>query len=134
MKFRPTNSLRIAASKGRAGFTLAEALAALAFLAIVIPVAVEGLRVASQAGQVANRKAIAARVADRVLNELIVTKQWQQSSSGTAYEGRQSYPWRLVNEAWQQGNLKLVTLQVTYAVQGQNYDVRLSTLLDPTQL
>ena len=33
----------------RAGFTLAEVLAALAFMAIVIPVAVQGLRIASRA-------------------------------------------------------------------------------------
>ena len=53
----------------RAGFTLAEVLAALVFMAIVVPVAVEGLRVANLAGQVGQRKTVAARVADRVLNE-----------------------------------------------------------------
>jgi len=56
-----------------AGFTLAEVLAALMFLAIVIPTAVEALHVASLAGEVAAGKSEAARVADRVLNESIVT-------------------------------------------------------------
>src|ERR1700690_495646 len=50
-------------------FTLAEVLAALLFLAIVIPAVVETLHVASLAGEVAARKGAAARVADRVLNE-----------------------------------------------------------------
>src|ERR1051325_2433688 len=67
------------------GFTLAEVLAALAFMAIVIPVAVQGLRVASLAGQVGQRKAVAGRIAERVLNELSVTGQLQGSgTSGVA--------------------------------------------------
>ena len=134
MKFEPTHWLSCAARRKESGFTLAEALAALAFLAIVIPVAVEGLRVANQVGQVADRKAAAARVADRILNELLVTKQWQQaSSSGNVQEGRLSYQWRLLNEAWEQDSLKLLTVLVTYSVQGQEYDVRLSTLVDAAQ-
>jgi type II secretory pathway component PulJ len=134
MRFERTTWLICATKRSKAGFTLAEALAALAFLAIVIPVAVEGLRVANQAGQVADRKAAAARVADRVLNEMVVTKQWQQAaSSGTVMEGRLNYQWRLLNEAWEQDSLKLLTVLVSYSVQGQNYDVRLSTLVDATQ-
>ena len=58
-------------------FTLAEVLAALMFMAIVIPVAVEGLRLASRAGEVGERKVTAARIADRVMNELIATGDWQ---------------------------------------------------------
>src|SRR6266404_2945727 len=69
-------------------FTLAEALAALLFLAIVIPIAVQGLPIASLAGEVGQRKSIAARVAERVLNENVATTNWNQSSrSGTITEG-----------------------------------------------
>ena len=50
------------------------------FMAIVIPAAVEALHVASLAGEVAARKGVAARIADRVLNESIVTTNW---STGT---------------------------------------------------
>src|SRR2546427_2640107 len=45
-------SARIDRRKHAGAFTLAEVLAALAFMAIVIPVAVNGLRVANRAGQV----------------------------------------------------------------------------------
>jgi len=48
-------------------FTLAEVLAALLFMAIVIPVAIEGMHIASLAGTVAARKGEAARVAQRLL-------------------------------------------------------------------
>jgi type II secretory pathway pseudopilin PulG len=116
------------------GFTLAEALAALAFLAIVIPVAVEGVRVASLAGQVAERKAAASRVAERLLNEMIATRQWQQSSGGgTVTESRHEYRWQLKNQTWDQDAMRLVVMEVAYQVQGHDYSVRLSTLADSTQ-
>src|SRR5437899_934923 len=64
-----------------AAFTLAEVLAALLFMAIVIPVALEGMHVASRAGSVAVRKREAARVAERLLNESIITTNWSNGSS-----------------------------------------------------
>lgn len=137
MRSRPTTSISRAnrpdAHRGRqAGFTLVEALAALAFLAIVIPVAVMGLQVANRAGQVAHRKAGATRIADRVLHELVATGQWQQSTtSGRVTEDTQEYRWQLVNAAWNKEAVKRLTIVVTYAVQGQDYEVRASTLVNP---
>ncbi len=132
MNSGPTNRRRWpGAERARAGFTLAEVLAALLFTAIVIPVAVEALRVAGLAGTVAARKAAAVRVADRLLNELKVTGQWQRASqSGTWVEGAQEYAWTLEEQPWELGTLRLLTVQVTYPVQGRDYTVALSTLVD----
>ena len=117
-----------------AGFTLAEVLAALMFMAIVIPVAVQGLRIASRAGEVAQRKDHAARVAERVLNEHIVTTNWNQSGqSGTLLEGGLQYRWTLRNELWSQDAMQLLSVEVVYAVQNQDYSVRLSTLASSQQ-
>jgi len=86
-----------------AGFTLAEVLAALLFMAIVIPVAVQGLQLATRAGEVAQRKNQAARVAERILNENIATTNWNQSSQGgTIYEGTRQFRWTLRSEPWSQ--------------------------------
>ena len=86
-----------------AAFTLAEVLAALLFMAIVIPVAVEGLHIASQAGEVAQRKNQAARVAERILNEnLVITNSTLSSQSGTVTEGRRDFRWTLQSEPWSQ--------------------------------
>ena len=62
------------------GFTLAETLAAMLFMAIVIPVAVRGVMLANRAGVVAERKRVAAELADRLLVETIVTQQWMDGS------------------------------------------------------
>ena len=53
MKFahQEISGKRTASEAARAAFTLAEVLAALLFMAIVIPVAVEGLHIASLAGK-----------------------------------------------------------------------------------
>ena len=114
-----------------AAFTLAEVLAALVFMAIVIPVVVECLHVASQAGEVAQRKTEAARVAERILNESIVTTNWNQSAqNGTVQDGMRQFDWTLQNEPWNQDPMRLLTVQVKYTVQGRDYSVQLSTLAD----
>lgn len=134
MRFKPANRSR-AAKGSRAGFTLAEVLAALLFMAIVIPVAVQGLHVASRAGTVAERKAIGARLTENKLNELIVTGQWQSSAQkGTVQDGYSTYSWQMQTEPWvEDATMRLVTVHVTVPVQGQDYDVQVSTLVDATQ-
>ena len=114
-----------------AAFTLAEVLAALVFMAIVIPVAIQGLRVASLAGEVAQRKGQAARIADRILNESIVTTNWSQASQrGTVTEGSSEFNWTLRNDAWTTETLRLVSVEVQFPAQGKSYSVKLSTVAD----
>ena len=126
---------RCSALRRQAGFTLAEVLAALVFMAIVIPVAVQGLRIASRAGSVAEREALGARLAERKLNELVVTREWQSAArKGTVQEGWQTYSWTLDSEPWaEDGAMRLLTVHVAVPVQGQDYDVHVSTLVDATQ-
>ncbi len=133
MRFRPTSSTRSGVDR-RSGFTLAESLAALAFLAVVIPVAVQGVRVANLAGIVAERKVVAAQVADRVLNELVVTGRWNTSSQGTVDEGRHQFSWRSESTSWERATLRQATVVVTYKVQGKDYEVRAATILDSAQV
>lgn len=134
MKLRPTNFKTHVAKEQRAAFTLVEVLAALLFMAIVIPAAVQGLRLANLAGQVAQRKTVAARHAERLLNEAIVTQLWKQSvQSGSIQDGGMVYRWQVRNENWYQEPMRAVSVQVSYAVQGRDYEVRLSTLVDNSQ-
>src|ERR1043165_2749237 len=126
MKFKTADARRSADCKSalrrQAAFTLAEALAAMMFMAIVIPVAVQGLRIASRAGSVAERKAVGARLAESKLNELIVTGQWQSTGQkGTIREGLREYSWQLQSEPWSEDStMRLLTVHVTVPVQGQD--------------
>ena len=112
-----------------AAFTLAEALAALLFLAIVVPVLTEAMMAATRAGEVAARKTVAARVADEVLNESLVMTNWSNGTkSGAATQNGLSYNWTLTSQTWPQDNMQMVTAEVSYPVQGSTYSVKLSTL------
>ncbi|MCX7723079.1 MAG: type II secretion system protein [Verrucomicrobiae bacterium] len=134
MKFNLTCNWRRGDNRRAAGFTLAEVLAALVFMAIVIPVAIEGLRLAGMAGQVAERKSGALRVSDLVLNQAILNRQWQQPlQEGAVREGQYDYRWVVQLDPWQEPSLRLITVRVFYTVQGQEFEVALSSLVDITQ-
>lgn len=116
-----------------AGFTLVEILAALLMMAIVIPVAMQGMSIATRAGILGQRKAAAMRVGERVLNELIVEGDAQRSSnSGTAVDGGTSYDWTMKSEAWPQDEMMQLTVTVMFTVQGSQYSVDVSTLMPPS--
>jgi len=118
-----------------AAFTLAEVLAALVFMAILIPVALEGLSLASKVGETATRKGEAALVAERILNESIITTNWNHSvQSGTLRQGPREFPWTIRNDPWNQDpnqtTMRLVSVEVKYSVQGQGHAFTLTTLAD----
>lgn len=101
-------------------------------MAIIVPVAMQGMSIASRAGMMGQRKAAAMRVAESVLNELIVTGQTAQSTnSGTVLEGNATYPWTLESESWSEDPMLELTVRVTFTVQGNEYSVSTSTLIDP---
>lgn len=118
----------------RAAFTLAEVLAALLFMAIVIPVAVEGLHIASQAGAVAARKGQAARIAQQVLDDNVVNTNWTQTLQGTITEDQRAFRWTLSSDPWiqdpGQSVIRQLSVEVTYNVRGRDYSVKMSTLVD----
>jgi prepilin-type N-terminal cleavage/methylation domain-containing protein len=136
-----------------AAFTLVELLVSLALLAVIVPVIYQGLRIATLAGEVSQRKALAARIGERVLNEAIVNGQTQSATSGNESAGPYQFRWTLKDEPWNQlGNLQFssypnavnqgvvsqsilhqLSVDVTYTAQGKDYSVHLSTLANISQ-
>ena len=118
--------------RGQRAYTLAETLAALLFLAIVIPSAVEALHIAARAGTVAARRGVAARIADRVLTESILyTNLNTGSQNGTVVENSVEYQWTVTRANWIDNALPLLSAEVRFSAQGQMSAVRLSTLGNP---
>jgi len=131
-------AMKNARRRSAAGFTLAEVLAALLFMSIVIPVALEAMHVASRAGTVAARKGEAARVAQRLLAETLVTTNWNQAvQGGTVTEGQRQFAWTMHSDPWNQDPnqnvIHQLSVEVTFTAQNQEYAVRMSTLVDTTQ-
>ncbi len=132
MRFEPAND-------NAGAFTLAEVLAALLFMAIVVPVAMEGLHIASLAGSVAQRKSEAMRIAQRVLNESLITANWGQTlQSGTTIEGQRQFRWTLRTDPWtqdpSQSVLRQLSAEVLFTAQNREYSVKLTTLVDSSLL
>src|SRR5436190_20618920 len=105
MKFAPSPAPRKVAAgvptASRRASTIVEILAALLMMAIIIPVAMEGMSIATRAGILGQRKAAAMRVAERLLNELIVEGETTRASTnGTTADGDVSYPWSMRSETW----------------------------------
>jgi type II secretory pathway pseudopilin PulG len=132
-----------------------EVLAALVLMAIVIPVAVSGMHVASLAGEVTQRKSLAMQIAERLLNEVVVTKQWSQAfQSGVEQAGPYTFRWAMHDEPWTQlttlsqayntvngintsvvnGNtIHQLSVDVSFTAQGKTYSVHLATITDTSQ-
>ena len=133
--FPPQSTDRVRLRQGSGGFTLIEVLAAMLMMAIIVPVALEGMSVVSRAAVLGQRKAAAMRVAERVLDEeLAVIAQGQPiptSGNGTETDGDTAYPWTMQTENWSQDSMTQMTVRITFIVQGNSYEMTLSTLFDP---
>jgi prepilin-type N-terminal cleavage/methylation domain-containing protein len=124
---------RFSAANRASGFTLIELLAAMVFMAIVIPVTLQGLQIASRASEVAVRKAVATRVLDSVMNEYVANAANRTATQkGVVTEGSLDYNWLIRLENWKEDSMRLVTAEVTYKVRGQDYRITASTLTSLT--
>ncbi len=105
-------------------------------MAIVIPVALEGMSIVSRAAVLGQRKVTAMRVAERVLDEqLLLLSQGQvveNSASGVENDGGTGYPWTLESKTWSQDAMTQLTVRVTFTVRGTQFEMKASTLFDPT--
>jgi prepilin-type N-terminal cleavage/methylation domain-containing protein len=118
----------------RAGFTLVELLAAMAFLGILMPVVVAALLVSNRAALIAERSTIAMQLGENRLNEMMLAGAWT-SESGRGDFGDQwpGYRWELSKSGWEESAaMTELTLDVFYTVQGTERDLRLTTLVSET--
>lgn len=113
-----------------AAFTLVEILAALAFLGLVIPVAVRAIMVANRAAVVSERSSIAVQLGENRLNELMLANAWTTSESRGAFDGHPGYRWELKKVDWRTGDMSELTLEIFYQVQGSEQSVKLTTLVN----
>ena len=138
MKFGAKRSFNSRRALRGAGFTLAEVLAALVFMAIVIPVIIEAMHIASRAGTVAARKSEAALVAQRVLSENLVMTNWTQGNqSGIIAQGRRKFNYELKSDPWApdgQNAIRQLTATVHFSAQNRDFTVSMATLVDTTVL
>lgn len=113
-----------------AAFTLVEILAALAFLGLVIPVAVGAIMIANRASVVSERSMIAVQLGENRLNELMLANAWSTAESRGTFDDHPGYRWELKRQDWPTADMSELTLEVFYQVQGAEQSVKLTTLVN----
>lgn len=114
----------------RRGLTLAEVLATIAVIAIVIPIAMKGVSVATSLASATRLRTEATCLAQGKLDELIATGEWETAGlSGDFGAQWPMFRWEAAVNDWDEVDVRLVEVRVTWLSRGQERDVTLSTLL-----
>ena len=99
----------------RRRFTFVEVLAAVVVVALVVPVAVQGINLARRLGGDDERLELAARLADEKLAELLVTGDWQEGEEEGVFADESQYAWTMATGSFS-GNDALALTVVTVTV------------------
>lgn len=124
-------------SRGRA-FTLVEVLAAMVLIAIVLPVVMRGITMATEIASQTRRKTEATGLAQTKLTELIATGEWQNGNlSGDFSPDHPDYKWQSEVVYWDQDgtgvSVEQVNLVVTWTARNREQSIALSTLVRSSQ-
>ena len=118
--------------KSRLGFTLIEALVAMAVVAIILPLAMAGISLALTLGSDARHRSEAATLASSKLDELVATGDWQLGLlSGDFQPDHPDYRWSATVQSWGDGTVDELEVQVFWTAQQHERSVTLGTLINP---
>ncbi len=97
------NSRRRPNLRAATGFTLIEVLATIALMAIVLPVAMNGVSVCLSAASTARHRTEAGALGQAKLSEIVVTQQWSSGGSLAGDFGQDwpDYRWEATVIDWQ---------------------------------
>ncbi len=115
---------------GMAAFTLAEVLAAITIVAIVLPVAMQGISIATGLASVTRQRAEAVALAQSKLNELVISGQWDTAAiSGDFAPDHPDYRWEALAGDWEEANMRQLQVTVSWTSRGSQRQVVLATLI-----
>lgn len=110
------------------GFTLIEVLSTLVFVAIVLPLVMQGISLATNAASLARRNLEAAALAEEKLSELVATQEWSSGSlSGDFGEDWPDYKWTAETVS-RDTELMELTIRVTWESRGDERSVSVTTM------
>jgi len=111
-------------------FTLVEVLVTLALMAIILPVAMKGISLATTTAGLAKQRMEAASLAETKLAEILVTGAWQNGNlSGDFGPDWPQYRWVAEVRDWEAATLRRIDVRVQWTARGSERSVTLTTLL-----
>lgn len=98
-----------------AAFTLVEVLATMVLIAIVVPVAMQGVTLATRMASHAKKQVQATSLATSKLSELIASQAWRNTArSGTFGRDWPDYDWKLESSNWKVSSVYELTMRVAW--------------------
>lgn len=118
-------------TKHNTAFTLIEALVALAMLAVILPIVMQGISLAIGLSSQARQQAEAANLARMKLDELVATHEWSDGSAlqGNFGETWPAYQWSAAVNTWQDGTMSELDVQVTWTARQKQRSITMATLV-----
>jgi type II secretory pathway pseudopilin PulG len=116
----------------RAPFTFIEVLTAVVVVALIVPVAVQGINFARRLSGDDERLELAARLADEKLSELVVTGDWQDGEEEGTFEDEPDYQWSVTTDDFSSEeivSLTVVRVTVSFTDAVRPTSASLSTLV-----
>ena len=114
----------------RRGFTLVEVLASLVLVAIILPVAMKGLALATGLAELARQRREAGALAETLLAESVATGEWQEGGqAGDFAPEHPQYGWTVDVQDWEGTYLRQVDVRVQWTARSQERSVTLTTLV-----
>jgi general secretion pathway protein I len=124
-------SKRHARSHPSGGFTLIEALVSLAMLAVILPVAMQGISLALRLGADAKHRDEAATLASAKLSELTATGSWSAGpTTGDFGAAWPSYRWTASTQTWVDASSTQLTVEVFWTARQVERSVSIATLVN----
>jgi type II secretory pathway pseudopilin PulG len=117
---------------GAGGFTLVEILATFVLIAIILPVVMSGISMASKLASQAKRRVAAGVLAQQVLSEFVLSGDYEDGDQeGVVSSDNTDYVWRLEVMDWEEeDSMQQLDMSVTWEDSGaQENTVVLSTLV-----
>lgn len=113
----------------RRGFTLIEVLATLVLVALVLPVVMQGISLATGLAGLSRQRTEACLLAQSKLNELALAGAWRRGElAGDFGADWPGYRWSASVRDWD-AEIQELTVQVTWERRGRSYSLALSTLI-----
>ena len=113
------------------GFTLIEVLATMVLMAIVLPVAMKAVSLATMTAGASRHRTEASALAEAKLSELIATSPWQASGTlaGNFGDDWPEYRWQAEVQQWVDSSMEELDVHVLWTSRGSEEFITVSTLV-----
>ncbi len=112
------------------GLTLAEVLATVAIMAILLPVIMQAISVSTALASTTRLRSQATYLAEMKLDELIASGEWKTAALAGDFGAQwPGFHWESAVSDWDEADMRQLQVTVTYFARGQDREVALTTLV-----